>query len=39
MGFSGVSVGSYVVKNIYDFPKKLSKVKQCSTFEGGNLEL
>jgi hypothetical protein len=35
MGFLGVHVGSYVVKNIYDFLKFLSKVEQCSTYEKG----
>jgi hypothetical protein len=43
MGFLGVWVGSYIIKNIYDFLKFLSKVEQCTTFEGKkikfNLEL
>jgi hypothetical protein len=34
MGFLGVWVGSYIVKNIYDFLKFLSEVEQCSAFEG-----
>jgi hypothetical protein len=33
MGFLRVWVGSYVVKNNYDFLKKLNKVEQCTTFE------
>jgi hypothetical protein len=32
--FWGVWVGSYVVKKIYEPLKFLSKVEQCSTFEG-----
>jgi hypothetical protein len=39
MGFLGVWVGSYVVKNIYDFLKFLNKVEQCTTFEGLKIKI
>jgi hypothetical protein len=34
MDFLKVRVGSFVVKNIHDFLKNLSKIEQYSTFEG-----
>jgi hypothetical protein len=34
MGFLGFWVGSYVVRNTYDFLRFLCKVEECTTFEG-----
>jgi hypothetical protein len=34
--FWGFWIGSYIIKNIYDFMKFLSKVEECTTFEGKN---
>jgi hypothetical protein len=39
MGFLGVRVGSYIVKNIYEFLNFLSKVEQCTTFEGKKIKI
>ena len=36
--FGGFWIGSYVIKNIYDFLKFLSKVEECTTFEGKKIK-
>jgi hypothetical protein len=35
MGFLGVWIGSYIIKNMNVFLKFLKKVDKCNTFEGG----